>query len=75
MAYEASTRDKDKWAEKIHAYKANQARIEQLRTFTEELTFSDRELPTPRKYEKPQFSYLQLVKSIFEVFKPTQYLP
>lgn len=65
----------DKYKEKLHAYKANQARILQLQTMEEEQQWADREYPTPKFYPQIRPTFLDKVKSLLNPFNPKHYLP
>lgn len=65
--------------EKIHAYKANEARRLQIITFEEELQWADREPPTPRIYPQIKQSKKEIIINtatiIWEQINIKQFLP
>lgn len=65
----------NKYREKLHAYKANQARILQLQTMDEEQQWTDRKTPTPRFYPQIRPTLLDRIKSLLNQFNPKHYLP
>ena len=75
MEYEISKRNPDKWAEKIHAHKANNARKQQITEFIDELETANMPKVTPRAYNGVRYTYRHVLSGVIRVINPKRYLP
>lgn len=75
MADEIAKRSPDKWAEKIHAYKANKARTQQITDFIDELETANMPKVTPRAYAGPFFTWHHTFSGVKRDLHPRRFLP